>query len=254
MWKRIPWNLIMIVCYSLGLGWFVCHPIMSVMTGEFEKCRGIYLDEQQLEIDALYSTAPRSPSSLDGNNNHSIMCEQINIECDTNGSLSTITVLPLHRIPTEAIVILYEDDEQSFKNQFWNSFVMKLSEQPWLTKSFIFVSSTTLTLEEMVESSLLFVVPSPYMIRQLLVFPKPSDVIEILPQSRRGVLPNLDLVFAAVQTFQYTSFSTPTYVHPYHSHPLYQQLSSSFTNIPNLIDMMAFMLTMIRGPYVYIIL
>ena len=272
VWNKIPWNLILLVCYGVGLSWFVCHPIMSVVTGEFHKCRGIYIDEQQIEVDTLYHHS--SSSILDGhhyNKNHNV-CDQINIHCHTTKnneadftSLSTITVLPPHRIPTEAIVILYHHDKEERSssknyNHFWNSLIMNLSQKPWLTKSFVFVSSSTMTLEEMVESYIVSS-SSSYMIRQLLVFKKPSssihnnneddDIIEILPQSRRGVLPNLDLVFATVQNFQYTSYFSQTYIHPYHTHPLYQQLSSSFfTKIPHLIDMMAFMLTMIRGPYV----
>ena len=34
----------------LGITWTCCHPIMSVLTGEFHKCRGWFLDEHSIEI------------------------------------------------------------------------------------------------------------------------------------------------------------------------------------------------------------
>lgn len=40
-----------IIPYIIGLGWFLCHPIFSIITGE-SKCRGIYTDEHQLDIRA----------------------------------------------------------------------------------------------------------------------------------------------------------------------------------------------------------
>lgn len=38
--------------YFIGLAWFISHPIVSVITGEL-KCRGMYVDEHQLDIPSL---------------------------------------------------------------------------------------------------------------------------------------------------------------------------------------------------------
>ena len=42
-------NKHIMIPYIIGIVWFLCHPIISVITGEL-KCRGIYTDEHQLDV------------------------------------------------------------------------------------------------------------------------------------------------------------------------------------------------------------
>jgi hypothetical protein len=42
--------------YIIGIAWIICHPIISIVTGE-AKCRGIYTDEHQLDLRGFYTDA-----------------------------------------------------------------------------------------------------------------------------------------------------------------------------------------------------
>jgi len=42
-------NKHLVLPYIIGITWLLCHPIISVITGEF-KCRGIFTDEHQLDL------------------------------------------------------------------------------------------------------------------------------------------------------------------------------------------------------------
>ncbi len=50
---RLSSKLIMIP-YLIGIGWFLLHPIVSVVTGE-PKCRGVYTDEHQFDLKTFYT-------------------------------------------------------------------------------------------------------------------------------------------------------------------------------------------------------
>jgi len=43
-----------IIPYAIGILWILCHPILSIVTGE-SKCRGIYTDEHQLDVKSFYT-------------------------------------------------------------------------------------------------------------------------------------------------------------------------------------------------------
>jgi hypothetical protein len=40
--------------YIIGIAWIICHPIISIVTGE-SKCRGIYIDEHQLDVGGFHT-------------------------------------------------------------------------------------------------------------------------------------------------------------------------------------------------------
>jgi len=40
--------------YIIGIAWIICHPIISIVTGE-SKCRGIYTDEHQLDVGGFHT-------------------------------------------------------------------------------------------------------------------------------------------------------------------------------------------------------
>jgi hypothetical protein len=51
-----------ILPYAIGLLWILCHPIVSIVTGEL-KCRGIYTDEHQLDVRSFH-TEPYSQEEV----------------------------------------------------------------------------------------------------------------------------------------------------------------------------------------------
>ncbi len=60
--------LIIIIPYIVGLLWVLSHPLVSVITGEL-KCRGIYIDEHQLDPNAYDTITAHNAKAKTGSNN-----------------------------------------------------------------------------------------------------------------------------------------------------------------------------------------
>ena len=83
-------NILVVVPYCLGAIWILCHPIISIITGE-SKCRGVYIDEHQLDPRS-YDSPPSSLSfstlsllSTSQTNKNHLLSSLMNNSQDGNG-------------------------------------------------------------------------------------------------------------------------------------------------------------------------
>lgn len=324
--NRSIWNYLIVILQIVGIGWFLCHPIVSIVTGEL-KCRGIYLDEANLDFQMLrydklqnpYDEVNNKKHDVDDSHSSSSLCEKIsslgvddifnndNISCHSHPNQIDVARLIPHQnqiVPTDALVLfipLLSDNNRNDNpwNHYFVSLLQHLSTKPWLTKTILIVSPQTATysMELAVDTFLKaylgsertnrstdqIVTPLPtsytgHMIRQLLVldFTTTSNsdyhsqipVIEILPQGKRGVLPNLDLVFSTSFALSNAEYKTKRTLvtHPFTNHPTFQKFQKNILSALQYLsastqtdwwsnwakefcNMIAFMVSLVVGPF-----
>lgn len=254
--KRRLWLLI-ILPYIAGAVWTLAYPIVSIVTGEL-KCRGWFIDENSLDAGSFrYNSKflpPRKGAGV------ASMCQAIaqvsrsddNVECyNHDGTFDVAKLVPISNAVTpvsESIVIVIPSSEEWFASAFHNAMLQftkhlaTSSSSPWLAKTILLVSpSSNLTIAETVSSFLdsflgvadgsTLMLPPSYttaMIRNLIVLDVRADTagaplneVLVMPQGRRGVLPNMDLVFLFMSVYSRANFmdqrryETNFLVHPY---------------------------------------
>ena len=107
----------LIIPYVIGIIWFLCHPIISVVTGEL-KCRGIYTDEHQLDartfhVDQYPIENRRIPNDISPTGDTSSVQRQNSAICGVLGTLGDQN---------------YRDDPDAF-NPFASPYVTCLDHQ-----------------------------------------------------------------------------------------------------------------------------
>lgn len=196
-------KLFLYVPYTVGILWILCHPIVSIITGE-PKCRGIYTDEHMFDLRTLWSDPypavqipkPAMNMALDPPRT---MCQLIrdpkmlaidniqlfaspSIQCYEHLDLSIAQIIPPMApvTPTESLIFVYpytEDWTTSALHVYLLTMMNRLICKPWLTKSIIIVvpNSSNCTLSDAVDvflnayHALGSVEPLPYSISSLLI-------------------------------------------------------------------------------------
>jgi hypothetical protein len=248
--QRTLLQLSLVLPYLLGIAWTLGHPAVSVITGE-AKCRGWYVDENSLESSYFrstdkYETARNRPSGIRS------MCHALPaVECYSHeGVLEVARIVPTEGAiapVSEALVLLIPSTKDWLTSDFHfavTQLVERLSSSAWLAKTVLIVapSDAQLPMVDTVETfldaylgsttnvSIPMLPPqiTSAMLRNVLVVqhfvrsggPVRAD-LKILPQGRRGVLPNMDLVFHAMSIYSRANFMDPRrnpstiFVHPY---------------------------------------
>lgn len=276
--------LLLVVPYVLGIAWACAHPVVSIITGEL-KCRGWFIDENSLDAGNFRFDTRLNPNvSGDSTEN---MCEALaatdNIECYIHASSFAIAkVVPISNAITpvsEAIVLVIPASNDWYRSRFHNAMLQLItrlasaSTTPWLAKTVFIVAptSTAIPLEETVSSFMdaylgggdhTLMLPPSYttaMIRNLLVLDiqteeRPDNQVLILPQGRRGALPNMDLVFLMVTVFSRAKFMDQRYyntqivMHPY-DEPSWTTTATKSRYLSELVHMLLFAKTLAIGPY-----
>ena len=147
--------------YLIGLIWILCHPIVSIITGE-PKCRGIYTDEHMFDVRTFWSEPyPVITPGIDENAQDlsERICQVIrnpietgnvqlslphSIHCYEYNDISVLKITPpmAPTIPTEAIVLVFPYTaswNQSALHTYLLIMMERLSFKPWLAKSILIV-------------------------------------------------------------------------------------------------------------------
>jgi hypothetical protein len=147
--------------YLVGLLWILCHPIVSIITGEL-KCRGIYTDEHMFDVrtfwsepypiitlgeDAAAQDAPefmcqviRNPLESD----HVQLSLSPSLQCYEYNNISIVKITPhmAPTTPTEAIVLVFPYTA-SWKQSALHTYLLimmdRLSFKPWLAKTILII-------------------------------------------------------------------------------------------------------------------
>ena len=157
-------RLALFIPFLIGLTWTLCHPIVSIVTGEL-KCRGIFIDEHALDP-LQYSTGIYSSSVGDGYNakklEKSLICERLDVNsvtvhvhhslsCLSAPDFDIIKILPYHgtpvTIPTETIVLIIpspplferESSERLLFETLLHQLIHRLHNSSWLAKTILVV-------------------------------------------------------------------------------------------------------------------
>lgn len=276
--------LLLVVPYVLGIAWACAHPVVSIITGEL-KCRGWFIDENSLDAGNFRFDTRLNPN-VSGDTTEN-MCEALsatdNMECYIHASSFAIAkVVPISNAITpvsEAIVLVIPASNDWYRSRFHNAMLQLIkrlasaSTSPWLAKTVLIVAptSTAIPLEETVSSFMntylgggdhTLMLPPSYttaMIRNLLVLDiqteeRPDNQVLILPQGRRGALPNMDLVFLMVTVFSRAKFMDRRYsnsqivMHPY-DEPSWTITAKKSRYVSELAHMLLFAKTLAVGPY-----
>jgi glycosylphosphatidylinositol transamidase len=157
-------SILLIVSYILGITWTCLHPIMSILTGEFHKCRGWFLDEHSIEIRFIDSMNTKVTKYLQKEvivpSTTSSLCDNVN-QHDTNNNnmicythqqyFDMVMITPISNAldaTEEAVVVVVPSLEDSSFYSFLINGIFYLDdpiETPWLAKTVIFVTPTTTT-------------------------------------------------------------------------------------------------------------
>lgn len=208
--------------------WHLLHPFVSIFTGDFDRPRGRYIDENSLETSMLPN--PKSIPRINASYIITDLCAGLQdipwVTCQTFAErYQMATILPTQAavVPThEAIVYVIptvHDWKQSAFLSYFLSFLHRLAtETPWLAKTVVVVAplypNMTLsdTIQRFVDDS-----PSSAIMRNMIVLQHGiQDGLRILPGGTRGTLPNMDLVWATQSVLQrYCRTEKLTATHPY---------------------------------------
>jgi glycosylphosphatidylinositol transamidase len=295
--KRHCWLPLIVAPYIIGLTWHCLHPFVSVFTGDLNARRWYIdensLDPEHFRAVSRYRVRDKAGTTASA----SSLCEAVHntrrISCDTYVGLEIAQIVPyVGAIAplSEAIVLVVPPSDDWNKNQFHSSFIELLTrlstpmDAPWLAKTIIVVSpqqqrqpnGTCYTLKETVHTFLGYFLNSSYpaitvngsfrgaIIRNLLVLSTmdnkahaASDELRILPQGRRGILPNMDFVFLC--TFMYSnarmSLKQNVVMHPYR-HKTEEWIRQHLSFLPfqqqrmlrKLLDLLCFEYSLVMGP------
>lgn len=152
----------LLVPYLVGLIWILCHPIVSIITGE-PKCRGIYTDEHMFDVRTFWSE-PYPAITLGrtdeiAQDTSELMCQVIrnpletdhvqlslphSIQCYEYIDISVVKITPFMAptTPTEAIVLVFPyvaSWKQSALHTYLLLMIDRLSFKPWLAKSILII-------------------------------------------------------------------------------------------------------------------
>eukprot|EP00586_Coscinodiscus_wailesii_P009722 CAMPEP_0172508280 /NCGR_PEP_ID=MMETSP1066-20121228/210770_1 /TAXON_ID=671091 /ORGANISM="Coscinodiscus wailesii, Strain CCMP2513" /LENGTH=415 /DNA_ID=CAMNT_0013286197 /DNA_START=62 /DNA_END=1306 /DNA_ORIENTATION=- len=240
--KPIP-KKYLLLSYLLGVTWVLLHPIASITTGEF-KCRGTFMDEHAFLLEYFPTADPNrfflEESSIPATSSFCSIASSLEISCYTIDDISVAAISPTksQTVPTESIAIIVSPPGEG--KTWWNShfhkglleLMSRLSSAPWLTKTILFVTSTSpssssssLSLTKLSRGFIQLLSPPPGRGRHqrassplspkitslilrhaicLEVTTAParsnSKVIRVLPQGRHGNLPNLDYAYGYLRT------------------------------------------------------
>lgn len=298
--KRRLWLLI-VFPYSLGIVWTCLHPLVSLATGEL-KCRGWFIDENSLDAghfryDAVIQSTPNLSSGIVSmcQAMKQVASVDDNIECYTHtDSFEIAKLVPISNSITpvsESIVLVIPSCKEWLASPYHIAMLQFMKHlatsdvTPWLAKTIMLVSpraSSNQTLTETVSTFLnsylgatdgsASTLPPSYtasMIRNLLVLdvgPNKSELplneFLLMPHGRRGLLPNMDLVFLAMTVYSRASlmdnrrYQSNFVVHPHASASAsWKQWVHSNLPVPlrnwlaELGDLVLFTRTLALGPY-----
>jgi len=293
--QRTLFGLALVLPYLIGTLWTLGHPIVSVMTGE-SKCRGWYIDEHSLDSSFFrsrdkYMTVESSTSKRSGINS---LCRALeSVECHSHGGVIEVArIVPLEGAiepVSESIVLLIPPCDDWSTSDFHfaiTQLAKRLSSAAWLAKTVLIVAPADVlismedTMERFINAYLGSTVNetatmlppqlTSAMIRSLLVVnteTNPVDApnqntLKILPQGRRGVLPNMDLIFHVMTIYASASFMDTRrypftmFMHPYTDTSMqWRNFVSTFlpkklhTWATEVADMLLFAYTLSMGPY-----
>ncbi|KAI2488956.1 Gaa1-like [Fragilaria crotonensis] len=298
--KHRLWLLISLP-YIIGAVWTLAYPVVSIVTGEL-KCRGWFIDENSLDAGNFrYNSKFRPPRKGGGvvtslcKAIDQVSSSDDNVVCYThNGSFDVAKLVPISNpvAPvSESIVIVIPSSEEWLASPFHYGMLQFMqhlatsSSSPWLAKTVLLVSpsvTSNLTIAGTVSTFLdaflgvnegsTSMLPPSYtttMIRNLLVLDVAADTngaplneVLLMPQGKRGVLPNMDLVFLFMSVYSRASFmdkrryETNFLVHPYATEStgwhkwVNSNVPASLRNwVSELGDLALFTRTLAVGPY-----
>lgn len=286
--RKLP--VLLVLPYVVGIAWHAAHPLVEVFTGKTVPRRW-YIDENSLEpaylrMDFRYDLVrkkKRSPginslcSALEPEDSDSISCVQYGAQLEVARILPTIPVTPT----AEALVVVVKSSSDWASSQFHASvlqLIRRLSIAPWLAKTVLIVSSDTLSLSGTVDKFLDLYLGSrdgswrgfsegrslPFsgaMLRNLIVLDVETSrtngkEVRILPQGRRGVLPNMDITFLGKVVFSSATKSGVMVMHPHQSRgqELYRKMLSHLPTemhewANKFLEFFLFEYTLLMGPY-----
>ncbi len=229
----------------MGIAWTCVHPILSVITGE-TKCRGWFIDESSLELGSLRLDAKYFPvTSRDKRQEYSTLCESLfnngglrdNVECiqhEEGFQVSKIVPISNAVEPAETVAIVVSAPSDTWATSDFHNAILQLISRlsdpascPWLAKNILVVSSTcndvtmhstvSLFLDSYLGSTQISPLATQFsfgILRNVLVVDinvnetdaSFANEIRILPHGRKGVLPNMDLVFGTMSMYSRSSF------------------------------------------------
>jgi glycosylphosphatidylinositol transamidase len=290
--KSRRWWPFLVAPYVIGVAWHGLHPLASILTGEFSNPRRSYIDENSLDPnhfkrDIRYSVInqrhdqQRAETSLCNLLRSNSRTRQHPSHCFKRGDLEVAKIVPTGSAiapVSEALVIVVPATSNWLTSQLHHSmvdFVTRLSTPeaaPWLAKTVFIISPiVNLTLQETVDVFLNLnnaphelPITDGAVIRSLLVLDvQPSlrqsgltstgaPELRILPQGRRGILPNLDLVFLCEKIYSGGLFADVS-VSPYRtittSWLAKQSLPLSVkTYLDKLLELLGFEFSLVAGP------
>lgn len=242
--KRPRWPILLLP-YIVGIAWTCVHPILSVITGE-TKCRGWFIDESSLELGSLRLDAKYFPvTSRDKRQEYSTLCESLfnngglrdNVECiqhEEGFQVSKIVPISNAVEPAETVAIVVSAPSDTWATSDFHNAILQLISRlsdpascPWLAKNILVVSSTcndvtmhstvSLFLDSYLGSTQISPLATQFsfgILRNVLVVDinvnetdaSFANEIRILPHGRKGVLPNMDLVFGTMSMYSRSSF------------------------------------------------
>ena len=295
--QRALVQIALVIPYLIGILWTLGHPVVSIITGE-SKCRGWYIDENSLDASYFRSNDKYATAGTKHSGRNS-MCQALKgIGCYSHANVMEIArIVPSSGAiaPTAESIVLLIPSSQDWMTSHLHfamiQLVQRLSKAVWLAKTILIVApinekiSMDHTVETFLEAYLgsktiktnnkndsLTMLPPQLtsgMIRNVLVVQTQiasaedsRNNLNILPQGRRGVLPNMDLVFLAMTVYANADFmnnrrhSTTLMMHPY------EQQSNQWRNFVStyfplkmhhwateVADMALFTATLAMGPY-----
>ena len=293
--QRVLLQIALVVPYLIGILWTLGHPVVSIITGEL-KCRGWYIDENSLDASYFRSKDKYATAGTKGSGRNS-MCQALKgIDCHSHANVMEIArIVPSSGAiaPTSESIVLLIPSSQDWMTSHLHfamiQLIQRLSKADWLAKTILIVapSNEQISMDHTIETFLdlylgsktltnknesLAMLPPQLtsgMIRNLLVVQTQityaedaQNYLSILPQGRRGLLPNMDMVFLAMTVYANTAFvnnrrhSTTLTMHPYEqqsnqwkffvSARFPQQIQLWATEVA---DMALFMATLAVGPY-----
>lgn len=285
--KNRKWFPLLLTFYIVGIVWhYFLNPTISIFTGDFDHPRRAYVDENSLEPSHFRVGPPYKLMKDSSKANKDSMCEAISnkaVSCrrqftgdDGSSFMDIVHIRPKSAAVSplsEAILVVLP----SWKNDQFHFLILqlirRLSVLPWLAKTIMLASAgPTTTLEETVrfffddyESSKSsdcwdenFGDTSIAMVRQMIVIDVDNATVapelQILPQGRRGVLPNMDLVWLVRYVYSVSNMvrqGTRIVMHPY-----LQRLERNLDQMPSwthrwlqpFLNLIAFESSLVWGP------
>ena len=223
-----------ILPYLVGVVWHGLHPVASLLTGQ-DHPRGGYIDESNL--DPNYFRFPLKHDPLEIVEGAFGLCSVVETACVSIDTVVDVAFIvpPIVAPMTELVVVVVPPDSPLLLSAV-SRLITLLRQVPWLAKTILFVSPRKGSLHDGVDNFLrLFSDPEASMllpdslrgslIRQILVLDyQPHSLsggttLRLLPQGRRGELPNMDLFFLVQNTYARSQLTNQRdsriLVHPY---------------------------------------